>query len=48
MILTPFMGANRRGRAGAARGFEGDRRKFRLWARKAIDHVLTLPKSKRA
>ncbi len=26
------------------RGFEGDRRKFKLWARKAIDHALTLPK----
>ncbi len=29
------------------RGFEGDRRKLKLWARKAIDHVLTLPKPKR-
>lgn len=29
-----------------ARGFADDRRKFKLWARKAIDHVLTLPKPK--
>ncbi len=29
------------------RDFADDRRKFKLWARKAIDHVLTLPKPKR-
>ncbi len=29
------------------RGFAGDRRKFKLWARQAIDHALTLPKPKR-
>ncbi len=28
------------------RGFTDDRRKFKLWARKAIDHVLTPPKPK--
>ncbi len=28
------------------RAIEDDRRKFKLWARQAIDHVLTLPKPK--
>jgi len=30
------------------RDFADDRRKFKLWARQAIDHVLTLPNPKRA
>ncbi len=29
------------------RGFADDRRKLKLWARKSIDYVLTLPKPKR-
>ncbi len=41
------MGPIKKGYVVVPRGFEGDRRKLKLWARKAIDHVLTLPKPKR-